>query len=342
MRYFVGMLFFAASAFAETPKPSITNPDEPLAKTFSAVKAADFIDGASLHWTRERNCFSCHTNVPYMLARPLISGGDTKPLKELCAFLETSAENWEKTPPKADYNVLTTAFALAGNDAATTGKLHPMTKKALDWSMKLQKEDGSWKWPKCDWPPLEHDDYYGVAFMTIAYGMAPENYAKSEHVKPTLDKIRAYCKANPPPDLHHRASLLWASLKIDGLMSDDERKAVVKELLSKQHEDGGWCLPGIGNYPKRRDGSPNDVNAPSDGYATGFAVYVLRLAGVEAKDPALQNAVKWLKNNQRESGRWFTRSLQVDRKNGNAHLITNAGSAFCVLALAACGEALKE
>ena len=57
---------------------------------------------------------------------------------------------------------------------------------------------------------------------------------------------------------------------------------------------------------------------------------------------AIQKAVKWLKSNQRESGRWFTRSLQVDRTNTNAHLITNVGSVFCVLALHACGEALKD
>jgi squalene-hopene/tetraprenyl-beta-curcumene cyclase len=48
--------------------------------------------------------------------------------------------------------------------------------------------------------------------------------------------------------------------------------------------------------------------------------------------------VKWLLANQRESGRWFTRSLSNDK----AHYITNAGSAFAVLALAACEVPLRE
>jgi squalene-hopene/tetraprenyl-beta-curcumene cyclase len=335
MRFSLLFIFVVSPAFAETPKPTPTTANEPFAKSFSIAKAADYIDAVSLNWTRERKCFSCHTNVPYMLARPA-------PLKELRLFLENEAAGWEKTAPKTDYYVLTTAFALAGHDAATTGKLQPLTKKALDWSMKLQKEDGSWKWPKCDWPPLEHDTWYGVVFMAIAYGTAPENYAKSEHVKPTLDRIRAYIAKNPPPDLHHKASLLWASQKIDGLTTDDERRATIKELLAKQRQDGGWCLPSLGDYGKRRDGSLNDPNSPSDGYATGFVVYVLRQASVKTDDPALQKAVKWLKSNQRESGLWFTRSLRVDHTDDRAHLITHAGSAFCVLALHACGESLKD
>lgn len=342
MRHSFLALLLASPALADTPKPAITKPDEPVAKAFSAAKAAEYIDGVSLHWTRERKCFSCHTNVFYMMARPLVAGGDRDPLRELRAFLEADVAGWEKTAPRADYYVLADAMALAGHDAATTGKLHPATRKALDRSLTLQKADGSWKWPKCDWPPLEHDDWYGVVFMAIAYGTAPGDYAKQEHVKPTLDKIREYFKKNPPPDLHHRMSLLWASLKLDGLMTEDERKAVVKDVLAKQRPDGGWCLPGIGDYPTRRDKSPNDLDAPSDGYATGFSVFILRQAGVDAQDPAVQKAVKWLKANQRESGRWFTRSLQVDRTNQNAHLITNAGSAFCVLALHACGEPLKD
>jgi squalene-hopene/tetraprenyl-beta-curcumene cyclase len=130
--------------------------------------------------------------------------------------------------------------------------------------------------------------------------------------------------------------LLWASLKVDGLMTKDEQAAAIKELRAKQHADGGWSLPSLGEW-KRRDGSDNDRTAPSDGYATGLAVYVLRQAGVPANDKAMQHGVAWLKTNQRASGRWFTFSLNNDK----AHYISNAGSAFAVLALKSC-DALKD
>jgi squalene-hopene/tetraprenyl-beta-curcumene cyclase len=44
--------------------------------------------------------------------------------------------------------------------------------------------------------------------------------------------------------------------------------------------------------------------------------------------------IAWLKSNQRVSGRWFTRSLNTD----NYHFMTNAGTAFAVMAIQACGE----
>lgn len=328
------MLLLAPFAAAETPAPKPTKADEPMAAKFSAGKAAEFIDGVSLEWTRERKCMTCHTNVPYMLARPLLKTGDDTAIKEIRGFLEGTVKKWETGKPRTDYEVLATAFALAGHDRQTTGKLQPATRAALDKAWTIQKPDGSWNWPDCDWPPLEHDQFYGVAFMAVAVGLAPEGYAETPAAKAGLEKMRAYLKKNPPTEAHHRATLLWAgALGIGGLQTDDEKKQTVAELLKKQQADGGWNLPAMGPYTKRKDGSENKMDAPSDGYATGFTLYVLRQAGVKSDDPAIQKGVKWLLENQRESGRWFTRSVKADK----AHYITNAGSAFCVLALDACG-----
>ncbi|MCS7046076.1 MAG: hypothetical protein NZO58_06945, partial [Gemmataceae bacterium] len=72
----------------------------------------------------------------------------------------------------------------------------------------------------------------------------------------------------------------------------------------------------------------------SDGYATGFLIYVLRRSGVPADHPALQRGIAWLKSNQRESGRWFARSLFKDNK----HYLSHAATAFAIMALAECGE----
>jgi squalene-hopene/tetraprenyl-beta-curcumene cyclase len=198
---------------------------------------------------------------------------------------------------------------------------------------KAQKPTGEWNWIKCDWPPLEHDDYYGATVAAIAAGVAPGDYARSDAAKDGIARLRTYFKKTPAPDLHHRAMLLWASTKLDGLLTADEKTKIVAELRGKQRTDGGWNLPSLGTY-KRRDKTDNDPKAPSDGYATGLAIFVLRQSGVGADDAAIAKGVAWLKSNQRESGRWYTRSLTNDK----AHYITNAGTAFCVLALDACGE----
>jgi squalene-hopene/tetraprenyl-beta-curcumene cyclase len=329
-----GLLSIAGSlSAAENVKATPNKPDEPLAKLLSLEKAAEFLDVTSQTWTEQRKCGTCHTNYPYLMARPVLK--DSAAHKEIRAFFEKRIANWDSgkkgDEPRWPAEVVATAAALAFNDAQTTGKLHPLTRQALDRMWTIQKPSGGWEWLKCNWPPFEHDDYYGALFAAVGVGHAPDGYAETEKAKEGLKKLRDYFKNNPAPNLHHKTWLLWASLKIDGLMSADELQKTIKELLALQREDGGWSLPSLAEWKGQR-GVVDGTNAPSDGYGTGFIVYVLRQAGMPADDKAIERGVAWLKSNQRESGRWFTRSLNTD----NHHFITHAGTAYAVLALKAC------
>jgi squalene-hopene/tetraprenyl-beta-curcumene cyclase len=320
----------AAADPTPVPKPAATREDEPIAAAFSPAKAAEYLDGVGVNWTRDKKCITCHTNLPYMLARPLLPGDAG--WKEVREFLETDVGSWSSGgKPRGEAYVVVTAFALAFHDRQGGGGLRPATRAALDRMWKGQKPTGEWNWLKCNWPPMEHDDYYGATIAALAVGVAPGDYAQTDAAKAGVERLRAYFKKTPAPDLHHRAMLLWASTKLGGLLSAEERKKVVAELKGKQRADGSWALPALGTY-KRHDGTDNDPAGPGDGYATGLAVYVLRQAGVSADDPAVVAGVTWLKGNQRESGRWYTRSLNNDK----AHHVTNAGTAFAVLALDAC------
>lgn len=336
MRAAAILLLLTPLAFADVVKPAPTKPDEPVAATLDMGKAASFIDGVALNWTRERKCMTCHTNVPYMLARPKVTGGDPKPMQEIRGFLEANVKKWETSKPKSDYDVVATAVALTWNDVATTGQLHPATKAALDKMWTVQLDDGSWSWPDCDWPPLEHDQFYSVAYVSVAVSMAPENYRDTPAAKQGMDRVRKYIQANPTKELHHRATLMWASMKLDGIVTPEEKKATLADLRKLQLPDGGWNLPALGPYAKSRNGVENAMNV-SDGYATGFVTYVMRQCGVTADDPALKQSVAWLQKNQRESGRWFTQSPGGSK----AQYITNVGSSFAILALDSCGVKLK-
>jgi squalene-hopene/tetraprenyl-beta-curcumene cyclase len=325
------------SVAADIPQPAPTSPNEPVAGKASLAKSAKYLDGVALGWTRKHQCGSCHTNYSYMMARPFLKES-TPAHDEVRQFFEHRAANWDsgkqEDRPRWDTEVVATGVTLAFHDAHTTGKLHPVTCKALDKMWTLQKPHGAWDWLKCDWPPMEHDDYFGAVFAAVGVGVAPESYAQTDAAREGLGRLRKFFQEHQAPDLHHKTWLLWASLRLDGFMTSEEREATVKQLLALQHADGGWSLPSLGDW-KRRDSTPNDKGAPSDGYATGLIVYVLRQSGMGASEEPLQRAVAWLKSNQRESGRWFTRSLNNDK----AHYLTNAGTSFAVMALAACGVA---
>jgi squalene-hopene/tetraprenyl-beta-curcumene cyclase len=315
------------------PGPNLLN--EPMAKEFSLDKAVHFMDSAALNWQKQKNCFTCHTNYAYLYSRPMVPG-ESPALKEVRQFAEDLVtKQWPKKGPTYEADSVAMAMALVFHDAATTKKLHPVTKQAFDYMWKLQRPDGGWNWLKCDWPPMESDDHYGVTLAAIAVGAAPDQYAQSEPAKKGLAGIRKYLKDNPSPMVHHEAMVLWGASYLPDLMSEHDRKATMEKLFALQRPDGGWNLPSLGKW-KRGDGKEQDLES-SDGYATGFVIYVLRRAGVPAKDARLQKGIGWLKANQRESGRWFTRSPYRDNK----HYITHVGTAFALMALAECGELPK-
>jgi squalene-hopene/tetraprenyl-beta-curcumene cyclase len=321
---------------AKAGKSLRSNPREPFAAVASLSRAALFLDESAVNWTRQHQCGSCHTNYPYLLARPVLKEPASSAMAEVRRFFEERVAHWDDArkdaKPRWDAEVVSTAAALAFNDAATTGSLHPLTKKALDRVWALQKPSGGFDWLKCGWPPLEHDDYYGTLVAALGAGHAPGGYAQTPSAQTGLTRLRSYFAKNPPPDLHHQTILLWASSRLEGLMSPEERSATINRLRKLERPDGGWNLPSLGTW-KRRDGKPNIPDSPSDGYGTGLVLYVLRASGVPASDPALRRAVGWLLANQRASGAWFTRSLNNDKD----HYISHAGAAFAVLGLHACG-----
>jgi squalene-hopene/tetraprenyl-beta-curcumene cyclase len=338
----------AAEPIQETkssPKLPGNSANEPLAGALSLAKSAEFLDSVTLTWIKQRKCASCHTGFPYLLARPALGDSEAPAVLEVRKFLEDRVANWDQGGKGRGYlkatgplvvsegvtEVVAIAATLAQHDAQSTGKLHPRTRQALDRMWELQREDGSWNWNKTRLAPLEHDEYFGAVYAALGVGHAPEGYAQTESAKAGLARLKSYLQKNPAPDLHHKTWLLWASVKLDGVMTPAERELTIKQLLARQRKDGGWSLPSLGDW-KRLNGKANDKQAPSDGYATGLVMYVLRQAGVQATQEPIRRGLAWLRHNQRVSGRWFTRSLNQDR----THYITHAGTAFAVMALKAC------
>jgi len=319
---------------AQDPKgPGPNSSKEPLAKEFSIERAREFLDSASLWWQKEKKCLTCHTNVAYLSTGAGYASKRPAFLAVRKFTEETVSIRWEE-PKGVRYHadVLVAAQGLAISDAETTGKLHPLTRKALDRMWTLQRPDGGWNWEKCDWAPLESDDHYGVTVAIMAAVRAPEAYAETPAARDGLQKARVFLKNNPPTMLHHRAMLLWISKFADGFVCEADKEKTLTDLLALQRPDGGWATASLGQW-KRTDDKQQDLET-SDGYGTGFVLFLARLSDVPASDDRLQKGVVWLKTHQRESGRWFTRSLNSDSK----HYLTHVGTAFALAALQECGE----
>ena len=91
MRFALLALLFTLPlvAAAEIPKPAATKGDEPTAKSFSAEKAGDYLDGVGINWTRDRQCMTCHTNMAQVMAGPalvVVAGCNSPDMAKLPSF----------------------------------------------------------------------------------------------------------------------------------------------------------------------------------------------------------------------------------------------------------------
>ena len=221
------------------------------------------------------------------------------------------------------------------HDGATTGELHPVTRRALDLMWRVQLPDGGYDWLKPNHePPSAIDNHFGATMAAIGAGAAMGDYAKSPKARAHIEKLRGYLQTHPSEHMHQRGMLMLADHFLGGLMSEQSRQQTVMELFKLQRPDGGWAMAALGDETwKRKDKTPQDFMT-SDGYGTGFSVYVLRAAGgIPVEDERIQRAVAWLKSNQRASGGWYARSP----KNKDA-LSSYVGTAYAVMALKACGQ----
>ena len=97
------LALFLTAPFAAAEKPielaTVKDPgkisgDEPLAKSFSPVSAARYMETAALHWQKSRKCATCHTNMGYLFARPALSeaGNDSGEVRKF--YEEYVTKRW--------------------------------------------------------------------------------------------------------------------------------------------------------------------------------------------------------------------------------------------------------
>jgi len=355
-----------------------TDESSEKAASWNPKAAAAYLDQRERWWmgwqeaAREQGtfCISCHTSVPYALARPALRDalGEKAPTEVEQALIANAAKRvrrWKDLSPvyndkddgpnksseSRSTEAVLLAFTLASNDARGR-KLSDETRLAFDNLWALQQTSGpykgAWLWQLFDLNPWEGNisPYNGATLAAIAVSTAPGNYRATPEIQENLSLLREYLdREYSSQPLINRISLLWAGAKWPGLITAERQKSIVGDILNKQQGDGGWSLfplartwrdwgPSslVGEW-KRRDGSPQEKR--SDGYATGFVVYVLQQAGVP-RDASLQRGKQWLIQNQdRSEGFWLAYSLNKRRDpNSNAgRFMTDAATAYAVLAL---------
>ena len=248
--------------------------------------AADYLDGRQAWWRtwpvaardHDTACVSCHTALPYALARPALrtalgETGPTMPEVALLADVRTRVMLWNEVDPyypdqtsglpksseSRGTEAILNALILASHDAQN-GRLTSETRQAFEnlWGLQFTRGEGAgaWAWLNFNLAPWESDGaaYFGAALAAVAVGVAPNNYASSTEVQEELVLLRAYLQqgseSRPPLD---QVMLLWASSELSGLLTQDQSQSIISDVMLLQNSDGGWSLTSLRPW-ERQDG----------------------------------------------------------------------------------------
>lgn len=336
------------------------------ASPWSQKAAAAYLDQRSAWWmqwpTAARDhgtfCVSCHTAVPYALARPALRQalGETGPTqseiklvdnvvkrvrlwKEVEPFYPDQTRGLPKTSESRGTEAVLNALILASWDANRGTALGDDARRAFEnlWALQMRTGDqaGAWVWLNFHNEPWEADasPYYGATLSAIAVSIAPGGYAANPDVQDRMQRLADYLRrGNEKQSLFNRLMLLWTSALWPGLLTHEQQQIIVEATLGTEQDDGGWSLASLGTWA-RSDGTA--LETKSDGYATGLVAYVLQQLGTPRSLP-VSRGLNWLATHQDAStGLWFAASLnkQRDPASDTGRFMSDAATAYAVLAL---------
>jgi squalene-hopene/tetraprenyl-beta-curcumene cyclase len=328
--------------------------------------AAGYLDKRAAWWMTWPNaardqrtfCVSCHTALPYALARPALrrsvgqhepAPSETKLLdnvvkrvtlwRDVAPFYPDQMRGLPKSSESRGTEAVMNALILAGRDAER-GHLTDEGRAALGnmWALQMRTEalSGAWAWLNFHYEPWESADapYFGASLAALAIGTAPDGYGDRADIQDNLKLLRAYFQREyEHQPLFNRLMALWASTRLTGLLTPEQRESIIAAAGSRQQPDGGWSTSSLGVF-KRVDGTALDTR--SDGYATGLVTLAMQRAGIPGTNPQLTRGLAWLRQHQdHTTGQWSASSLNKERDPASdvGQFMSDAATAYAVLSL---------
>ncbi len=335
-------------------------------------KAAEYLDAGTQDWldwsSSDRgngtSCIACHTGIPYamsrrQLGRAIGESGISDAEKNTIASVNQRVLHFEnidvyydfsdeKTQQSRGTEAIQNALICATLDAQNgRAEISETTSQALANLWQSQQTSGEnkggWSWLDFRLEPWEsaEAEFYGAAMAAVAIGIAPGDYGRQPQIQDQIAMMRQFLSHRfENQHLHNQMTMLLAASYMDGLMNDEQKDRLIESIFAKQNRDGGWSLNSLGTKTsdphfswKRKDGT--DQSNDSDGYGTGYAVYILKRAGLTQDDQRLNKALSWLKSSQTEHGNWRGTSVNKHRDPATraGQFMDHAATAFAALAL---------
>lgn len=295
----------------------------------AVARSVPFLESRGQAWIDERQCVSCH-QVPFMVwglqeARRSGAAVDRQKLSETRAW----AVDWRNWSAPANREKTDEPQAVAGNVDTMyqllLGRPYGSDVGTPEWASRFardllaaQQAEGSWK--ACGQLPLQNRparETTEVTTMWALLALAP--LASSQDDWPQkLSSTRKWLDQGGADE--SRESTEWWAVRLlwERRFGASEKAAEMrKQLLARQHDDGGWGWL---------------ADSPSDALGTGIALYALSQDKDDAA-AAIRRAQRFLLDTQQKDGSWTVPSTLKRATGGVKATSTYWGTAWAVIGL---------
>ena len=295
-------------------------------------RGLQIVQKGARNYPQHRECFSCHHQTLPLLAmdaareQGLAIDGDL--FREQVAFTHTAFStklDSLRSGTGIGGKTLTVSYGLWAFDIART-PADEVTAAMVTYLLKNQEPEGHF--PRQSLRPPLSESMVTATVLSADFIAKFASAADREAATAAVRRATAWLAAAPLSSQEDFNLRLWG-LKLLGGSAEDLRSAR-EAVLARQRPDGGWSqIPEL----------------PSDAYATGQSLFVLRESGLAADSPAYQRGAQFLVDTQQTDGSWRveTRSkpVQVFFDNGDPHgpsqFISITATGWAVTALAPLG-----
>jgi len=328
-------LSFARPASADEPASPAPSTPQQIRETIE--RAIGYEQAESADWMSTRQCAACH-HLPTVLwsLNEAERYGYLIDKRYVTDMAETNFGNPEmlissklipgpNDPPDPrplgkGVRVATAFIAVAAYSYPTlTERQLQAMQTIIDGIIEKQRDDGGWDF-FLRRPPINESETTDAAWIIMALHAAtgPDS---SDAQRAALEKALAWWNGTELPDnLQDKNFKLLLGLRTS--QSRDSLQPTIDEILALQQPAGGWR---------------QNLEMPTDAFATGQTLYALALAGFTAEQPEIKRAIDFLVATQQADGSWpMTSRSTPDGSPGSSTLLTPiqcATSSWVVLAL---------
>lgn len=270
-------------------------PTRPDAKAReSAHKAFTHLAASSIAWTKNHQCFGCHVQAVTMEALTAAQHHqyDVNP-KDIQSMADALAKG--VTAGGRATGVAFEGAAWAGYDKYVDEKQTQQLIRYADELMQIQANDGA---------IIDDDRRLPITGGTMqttyqaaqTWRQAYARTANDRYLAPMRKAERFLTAKSESWKSAQDVYLQDLSFALLGLasagvtQSEPASRRLQEMILSRRHQDGGWGLEGN----------------TSDAFATGQAIYALKLAGLSDTHPAIASGITYLLGTQSPDGAWRT------------------------------------